>query len=92
MLTKTSEQRLAAGELVPADADVLPGQRLFQAALALQQADQGGGFLVADAQLGFGLGGQGGEQAEAQAKAEQAAAGEGETGHGGPRGGVSRPG
>ena len=28
----------------------------------------------------------------AQAKAEQAAAGEGKAGHGGPRGGVSRPG
>ena len=81
------EQRLAAGELVPAEADVLGRQGLFQGAAGLQQGDQGGGLLVADAQLGFRLDGQGGAQPQGEAETEQGAATEGdERGHDRPRG------
>ncbi|AEB60679.1 hypothetical protein MDS_4648 [Ectopseudomonas mendocina NK-01] len=49
---------------MPADSDVLIGQCLLQGALALQQADQRGGLLVADAQLLGGFGERGDEQTD----------------------------
>ncbi|MDT4865940.1 hypothetical protein FQZ97_1007700 [compost metagenome] len=79
------QQRLAVGELVPADLDVLLGQRLLQGALAFQQADQGRGFLVADAQLAGGFGDGRAKQAYGQAEGDQGTAGGAGMGHGRPR-------
>ncbi|MNJ58556.1 hypothetical protein D3C77_541910 [compost metagenome] len=50
------QQRQATGELVPADANALGLQALFQRAAGLEQGQQGRGFLVTDAQGLFGTG------------------------------------
>ena len=58
------EQRQAAGEFVPGHLDVERRQRLFQLAIGLEQGDQGGGFLIADAQRLCGFSARCGEGAE----------------------------
>ncbi|MCY1361784.1 hypothetical protein D9M69_484650 [compost metagenome] len=68
------QQGLAAGELVSADADVLLAQLTLQGALGFKQGDQGGGLLIADAQRGGGIDGQGAHQAGGQGECEQGSA------------------
>ncbi|MNO92601.1 hypothetical protein D3C76_841820 [compost metagenome] len=68
------QQRQATGELVPADANTVSLQALFQRAAGLEQGQQGRGFLVADAQglLGVGKRRQQATEQQAQGQVTQA--------------------